>query len=513
MVSSMKKSFIRMNDNDNYLSLGNLFRIIKEISKSRISAVQSQLFCILFDINDINDTTINNYCVGCRSIGNDYKQIFLNKEKKYKTNHEVFCDNIIGLINIIDGTVHIIDKDKISFINNSASANLICKNLYHISKNDSNIENSFSNHIHQLINENKIYEALVEELIYIVLYNRQPLYEETLKREVLNNILNDTSISSISLEEYLSLKLREGINYDFSLKKLAQKGNAYANFEIGSNEYYGYYKGYPRYLEAFKYLNEAAKLNHASANYMIGNMLLKKLLGNGSKKELESAYEYLKKAYELGNIAACNSIGYMYLEGIYPLKKDLVKAQEYFNWSANHDYAYSYNNLGRIEENNNHIDKAFEYYLKSANLGESWACNKVGEYYRESNMELAFKYYNDALDSNIRTTCFYAYYNLAKYFYLNGYLTITSKDINKAIEYFKIASEHNILEALEELFYIYVDKYLVTHQNIDYIELIKYKEKIESHPIYDKNIRDRIEKKLKLIKDKQIKINIDCLTE
>lgn len=502
-----------MNDNDNYLSLGNLFRIIKEMSKNRTSALQNQLFCLLFDINDINDTTVNNYCVGCRSIGTDYKQIFLNKEKKYSQNHEIFCDTIIGLINVIDGTIHIVKEQKISFINNSVSANLLCKNLYYISKNDHNIDNTFSNKLNELIHNNKIYEALVEELIYIILYNRQPLYEETLKKEVLDDILNDTSISSISLEEYLSLKLREGINYDFSLKKLASKGNAYANFEIGCNEYYGYYKGYPRYTEAYKYLNEAAKLNHAAANYMIGNMLLKNMLGSGSKEELEKSYEYLNKAYELGNIAACNTIGYMYLKGIHPLKCNLAVAEEYFKKAASHDYAFAYNNLGKIEENNNNLEAAFSYYLKAANLGESWACNKVGEYYRTNNMQLAFKYYNDALDSNIRTLCFYAYYNLAKYFYLNGYAFITEKDSKKAIEYLQIASSHNIIEATEELFYIYVNKYLNTHNNTNYIELMKYKEKIEKHHSYNKNIKDRIEKEIIKIKNTQMKINIECLTD
>ena len=92
------------------------------------------------------------------------------------------------------------------------------------------------------------------------------LYEEELKRDVLDNILNDTSISSESLEEYLSLKLREGINYDHLLKKLASEGNAYANFEMGTNEYYGYFKGYPRYDEAYKYFKEAALLDHAPSN-------------------------------------------------------------------------------------------------------------------------------------------------------------------------------------------------------------------------------------------------------
>ena len=132
------------------------------------------------------------------------------------------------------------------------------------------------------------------------------------------DVLNDTSISSIDLQEYLSLKLREGINFDYSMRALADKGNAYANYEIGSNEYYGYFAGYPRYDEAFKYLEKAANMDHASANYMIGNMFVRGLLGNKSNEELEKGYEYLEKSYKLGNVAASNLIGNMYLNGIYP---------------------------------------------------------------------------------------------------------------------------------------------------------------------------------------------------
>ena len=79
----MAKEYIRMNNNDNHLSLGNLFRVIKELSKNKYTAMQTEIFCILFGVESINDTTVNNYCVGCRKIGNDYKQIFLNLQKKY----------------------------------------------------------------------------------------------------------------------------------------------------------------------------------------------------------------------------------------------------------------------------------------------------------------------------------------------------------------------------------------------------------------------------------------------
>ena len=84
-----------------------MFRIIKESSKNKTSALQSELFCLLFDLDAVNDTTVNNYCVGCRSIGNDYKQIYLNKNKRYQNNEKEFCNSIIGILNVIATEVDI----------------------------------------------------------------------------------------------------------------------------------------------------------------------------------------------------------------------------------------------------------------------------------------------------------------------------------------------------------------------------------------------------------------------
>ena len=509
----MKKQYLKMNNNDEHLSLGNLFRIIKDSSKSKVSALQSELFCTLFDLEGINDTTVNNYCVGCRSIGSQYKQVYLNKEKRYKNNIEEFTDNIIGLISIIDGIVYSSVGNKIKFINENESANLLARKLYNLGKNDKQVINEFTNKLSVFINDGKIYECLVEELLFIVLHKKQPVYEEELKVEVFEEVLNDTSISSTSLQEYLSLKLREGINFDYSMRALALKGNAYANYEIGSNEYYGYFAGYPRYDEAFKYLQKSASMDHASANYMIGNMFIRGLLGNKSKEELEKGYKYLEKSYELGNVAASNLIGNMYLNGIYPLDKDVDKAREYYKKAADNNYAYAYNNLGRIEEDNNKFKEAFEYYLYSANLGESWACNKVGEAYRigvvEKDMDKAYYYYTRALENNYRTLCFYAYYNLAKYFYMNGYDKY-SKDINKAIEYYKIASDAGIIEASIELFMYYSNNYLKTRDDVDKELFLKYKLAIEKHSKYNKELRESLEKELEQLADKK-EINVDSL--
>ena len=511
----MKKQYIRMNNNDEHLSLGNLFRIIKDSSKNKTSALQSELFCILFDLEGINDTTVNNYCVGCRNIGSEYKQIFLNKEKRYAKDKQEFSDNIIGLLSIIDGVIYNSIGNKVSFINESESALNLARKLYNLAKNDKQIINEFANKLYMLITDGKIYECLVEELLFIVLKKKQPVYEDELKIEVLEDVLKDTSISSIDLQEYLSLKLREGINFDYSMKKLAMDGNAYANFEIGSNEYYGFFAGYPRYDVAFIYLDRAAKLDHAGANYMIGNMYVRKLLGSGSNEELQMGYDYLKKSYELGNVAACNLIGNMYLNGTYPLKKDIDKAITYYKKACENNYAYAFNNLGKLEENRGNLKEAFEYYLISADLGESWACNKVGEYYRlgliEKDMERAFYYYNRALDSNYRTRCYYTYYNLAKYFYSSGYGEIVlSKDIKLMLEYYEIASNNGILNATLELFYYYCDNYIKKRKENDKDKLLKYKEMIELHTDYNDDVKREVESKI--LKITNIKnINIDCI--
>ena len=92
------------------------------MASNKTAALQSELFCILFSIKDINDTTVNNYCVGARSIGDTYKQIFINKEKKYQSNPEIFTETIINLLNVIDGKLNLNIDNKIAFINNNKSA-------------------------------------------------------------------------------------------------------------------------------------------------------------------------------------------------------------------------------------------------------------------------------------------------------------------------------------------------------------------------------------------------------
>ena len=122
-------------------------------------------------------------------------------------------------------------------------------------------------------------------------------------------------------------------------------------------------------------------------------------------------------------------------------------------------------------------------------------------------------FYQRALESNYRTLCYYAYYNLAKYFYMDGNIAIgVLKDEDKALEYLKIASDNNIMMATLELFYYYVRKYLEKKDKLNMDLILEYKEKIENDEHYNDDLRKQIEENLVKLKDVK-KINIDCLNE
>ncbi len=481
------KKYIKMNNNDHYLSFGNLIRVIKEYSINKNNALQTDIFNIIFDTDNINDTTINNYCVGIRSINNNYKQKIIILKNKYLKDNKIMINKIINIISIIDGNIYL--NNNLDIINNHIILKDILLKLYNISKNDINVNKDFSINIYNLINQNDLLNAFSLIIFYTILDNKQPLYEDDIKIKVIENILNKTNLSYKDLEEYLNLKLTEGINYNYLIKELASKNNSYACYELGINEYKGYIKGYPRLDKSYDYFIKASNNNHPSSIYMLGKIELE-------RNNYEKAYNYFIKARDLGNIASINSLGLMYKDGLY-VKKDLNKAKELFIEATNYNYAYAYNNLGKLEENNN-LEKAIEYYLKSANLGESWSCNKIGNYYYNIDQEKALYYYHQSIDSEYQSCCYDAYYNLAVKFnedYLNN-LTI--------------AANHHIIKANIKLLYYYTKEYLNTRDN-KYLDMVKEQiHLIETSKDYNIDMKKDIEHNLNLIKEHP-SINIDII--
>lgn len=499
----MEAKYIRMNNNQKNLSLGNFCRIVKEQSLNKTFAGQPEVFYAIFGVDNVSDSTINNYCIGYRSIGTEFKQIYHNR-KKYP--NKEFDETILRIVSIIKGKIYTEKNHEQTAELAKENLTKLCTELYNIAKNDKTVNPNFTAHLHSLIKEEKIYNCLCELLIYIVLEKKQPIYIENSQRELFENMLNNTNISITDLEQFLKIQLKDGINYTYSLKKLAKEENPYAAFEMGNLEYTGIMTGKPRYIKAYEYFKISAKKNHPRANWLIARMLLEGQIGSKTDDDLNKAYEYLKNAEQFGSIAATNTIGICYLKGNVPkLKKDKEKAIEHFKRAAKEEYVYAHNNLGQIYEEEKNYEKAYEHYYLSASLEESWASNKLAGWYREGiyvkkDEKKAFAYYKQATEVPISILDHWAYFNLAKYYYLGGnYEADIEKDEKKAIEYFEKALENGIEESYIELLNFYINKYKETAQE-EYLKKIRYYlEKFKTTKLYNKYEQELL-KQIKQIK-------------
>ena len=398
----MKKRYIKMNEK-NILSLGNICNCIKEVSCGK-SAMQKEIFCVLFNINDINNSTVNNYIIGIRAIGVLYKKVYIDLYNKYKEDKNIFCNIVINIISLLDEKIYNINENKIDFINNNYNFNNLCIKILDICNKDNSLSEDFVNKLNNFVKHNNLYDMFVLALYHSIVVNKQPIFVTDV----------NVSFNKNELENYMKVKLYEGVSYVSSLILLSKNKNMYACAEIGSLAYDGLINGNADYNMAYKYYLIAADKGHPKACYMIANLIYKGFV----KENVNIMWKYLNKGIKLGSNAAINLKGLCYLNGVNP--KNIInknKAIEYFNEASKSGYAFAYNNLGYIYEKDNDMNKAIEYYKISADLGNSWALNKMGEYYRnKGDMETAYLYYTMSNDAPINERCKWAKYNLEKYF-------------------------------------------------------------------------------------------------
>lgn len=398
----MKKRYIKMNEK-NILSLGNICNCIKEVSCGK-SAMQKEIFCVLFNTNDINNSTVNNYIIGIRAIGVLYKKVYIDLYNKYKEDKNIFCDIVINIISLLDEKIYNINENKLDFINNNYNFNNLCIKILDICNKDNSLSEDFVNKLNNFVKHNNLYDMFVLALYHSIVVNKQPIFVTDV----------NVSFNKNELENYMKVKLYEGVSYVSSLILLSKNKNMYACAEIGSLAYDGLINGNADYNMAYKYYLIAADKGHPKACYMIANLIYKGFV----KENVNIMWKYLNKGIKLGSNAAINLKGLCYLNGVNP--KNIInknKAIEYFNEASKSGYAFAYNNLGYIYEKDNDMNKAIEYYKISADLGNSWALNKMGEYYRnKGDMETAYLYYTMSNDAPINERCKWAKYNLEKYF-------------------------------------------------------------------------------------------------
>lgn len=398
----MKKRYIKMNEK-NILSLGNICNCIKEVSCGK-SAMQKEIFCVLFNTNDINNSTVNNYIIGIRAIGVLYKKVYIDLYNKYKEDKNIFCDIVINIISLLDEKIYNINENKLDFINNNYNFNNLCIKILDICNKDNSLSEDFVNKLNSFVKHNNLYDMFVLALYHSIVVNKQPIFVTDV----------NVSFNKNELENYMKVKLYEGVSYVSSLILLSKNKNMYACAELGSLAYDGLINGNTDYNMAYKYYLIAADKGHPKACYMIANLIYKGFV----KENVNIMWKYLNKGIKLGSNAAINLKGLCYLNGVNP--KNIInknKAIEYFNEASKSGYAFAYNNLGYIYEKDNDMNKAIEYYKISADLGNSWALNKMGEYYRnKGDMETAYLYYTMSNDAPINERCKWAKYNLEKYY-------------------------------------------------------------------------------------------------
>lgn len=397
-------------NNGNILSLGNIINSIKKISNNN-NAMQTEIFCSIFGVNEINTTTVNNYCIGIRAIGIEYKKIF---EEKYSNNSII--KNILSIVNLLENKIYPEDN-ALDTINKSSKLNKVIEDLKQIATNDEHIED-----VNKLIKDNN-YETIKEMLYYAIIINKQPIYSQNI----------NIKINKQELNEYMRLELYWGESYVSSLLELAKKNNMYACAKLGSLEFEGSVTGTPNYKKSFQYYLKSANKNHPKSCWMIANLILT----NKVEYDFDTMWKYLNKSIELGSAAGYNTMGLCYLRGINKENKiDKEKAEYYFKIAGELGYVFAFNNLGKIYEEKDETE-AMKYYNISADMNNSWALNKVGEYHRKNNDYIkAYIYYSKAVDCPITEICRYAFYNLAKYYYEPGFKELNIKADKEKAKYY-----------------------------------------------------------------------------
>ena len=395
----MKKHYVKMNNNDRILSFGNIVRIIKEVSNNK-NGMQLEIFSSIFDVNNINTTTVNNYCIGIRAIGIEYKKIFSDK---YNNDKRLFLTNILSLISILDDRIYFVDEFSFDEINNNKKLGIVINELLTICNNDEHIDDTFINNIKKMDQ----FDSIIELLNYAINMNKQPIFKQDIVVKINKNELDD----------YLKIKLYYGQSYISSLIYLASKNNMYASAELGSLYFDGSISGKPNFDKSYEYYYKAALKGHPKGCWMVANLILTGRV----KYDFNIMWEFLNKSIELGSAAGINTLGLCYKKGINPENTiNIEKAKSLFLESSECGYVFAFNNLGKLYEEEGNTNESIKYYNISADMGNSWALNKIGEYYRKNgDLEKAYLYYSKASEAPISERCNDSLENLKKYYNKN----------------------------------------------------------------------------------------------
>ena len=163
-----------------------------------------------------------------------------------------------------------------------------------------------------------------------------------------------------------------------SLHNSANKGYTYAMYDLGAMYFNG--KGIPQdYKQAHYWFLKAADKGEPWAMCALGLMYIN---GNGVPQDYKQAYYWYLKAADKGNAVAMYDLGVMLQNGK-GTKENLDKAIYWFNKSLSLTPGDPsiLEHLGTTYEKQQNYRVAFNYYLKSAKLGDPYSQMSIGYFY------------------------------------------------------------------------------------------------------------------------------------
>ena len=209
-----------------------------------------------------------------------------------------------------------------------------------------------------------------------------------------------------------------------------------------------------QYQEALECFEKAASKNHAGALFHIGKLHYD---GLGLPKDRIKASEYYIKASNLNNADAMNSLADMYYfgEGV---DKDRVKALELYQKAFDKGSVDAQVNLGVLYINGDVVKqdtkKGFSMIKNASEAGNALGLRRFADAYQfgivvEKNFLKAIDLYEKSLDVENSSN---AMVNLGQIYSNTNY---SNRNIEKAISYYKRASELDNGEAMNKLGRLY----------------------------------------------------------
>ena len=208
----------------------------------------------------------------------------------------------------------------------------------------------------------------------------EPDYESPLASQAMNTASTPRSLHSAAPVTPPTQPRNKKEGSTPSLEKLrqdAERGNAYAQYDLGHAYEIGYVAGFgdvPKdTVEAVKWYRKAADHGHIEAQNILGAMYQ---VGYGVPKDDAEAVKWFRKAAEQGNAFGQSALGFRYETGE-GVPKDVVEAVKWYRKAAEQGDVTTQNTLGDMFKNGDGVTKdaveAVRWYRKAAERGNGIA--------------------------------------------------------------------------------------------------------------------------------------------